>query len=330
LYVIADGYSVDYSDREGIRYLDAQDGTPGLLGGRYEVGAPAASVDEALARWDNVTRYIDRYGPNEADETALANLQADYERLVAESRITVMPSSLAGAGGLYGDPAFQLSATTLSAGQTISSYTPSFSNGLRNGFLTATRPGYELRDRAYQDFSDGNYVTGSLRYLGSLGLRTLATAQLPFDLTVSAARGHGFQPTPMDKQDAALLSMVTGAMGAMRKAIGFAAERSLLSNAEARVWYNQQLKTLDTSGPLTESTALRVHDARNALKQQTRDLMSDRAVAEQLARERPLEPFRYYVDKYTAQGYNNEALWQRIIQGSTTANPTVNSKFGIK
>ena len=58
--------------------------------------------------------------------------------------------------------------------------------------------------------------------------------------------------------------------------------------------------------------------------------MSDRAAAEQLSRERPLEPFQYYVDKYTAQGYKNEALWQRIIQGSTTANPDVNSKFGIK
>ena len=58
--------------------------------------------------------------------------------------------------------------------------------------------------------------------------------------------------------------------------------------------------------------------------------MSDRAAVEQLARERPLEPFQYYVDTYTAQGYNNEALWQRIIQGGTTANPDVNSKFGIK
>jgi hypothetical protein len=87
---------------------------------------------------------------------------------------------------------------------------------------------------------------------------------------------------------------------------------------------------LDTSGPLTEATALRVHDARNALKLEARDLMSDRAAAAQLARERPVEPFQYYVDKYTVQGYKGEALWQRIIQGSTTPNPKYNSKFGIK
>jgi hypothetical protein len=109
-----------------------------------------------------------------------------------------------------------------------------------------------------------------------------------------------------------------------------AAERTLLSNAEVRTFYNQQLKALDTSGPLSEATAMRVHDARNALKLEARDLMSDRAAAAQLARERPVMPFEYYVDKYSTQGYKGDALWQRIIKGSTTPNPAVNSKFGIK
>jgi hypothetical protein len=75
---------------------------------------------------------------------------------------------------------------------------------------------------------------------------------------------------------------------------------------------------------------MRVHDARNALKLEARDLMSDRAAAAQLARERPVMPFEYYVDKYSTQGYKGDALWQRIIKGSTTPNPAVNSKFGIK
>ena len=70
--------------------------------------------------------------------------------------------------------------------------------------------------------------------------------------------------------------------------------------------------------------------ARNALKQQARDMMSDRPAAELLARERPLEAFDYYVDKYRKQGYSGEALWDRIIKGSTSPNADVNSKFGIQ
>lgn len=112
--------------------------------------------------------------------------------------------------------------------------------------------------------------------------------------------------------------------------VSSAGGRTLLSNAEVRTFYNQQIKALDTSGSLSEATAMRVHDARNALKLEARDLMSDRAAAAQLAREQPVQPFQYYVDKYSVQGYRGDALWQRIIQGSTTPNPVVNSKFGIK
>lgn len=75
---------------------------------------------------------------------------------------------------------------------------------------------------------------------------------------------------------------------------------------------------------------MRVHEARNALKLEARDLMSDSAGAARLAQKNPVQPFDYYVDKYGAQGYKGKPLWQRIIQGSTTPNPTVNSKFGIK
>jgi hypothetical protein len=136
---------------------------------------------------------------------------------------------------------------------------------------------------------------------------------------------------------AALAAPVLGSVGRMEGigsvvegAGGVAAERTRLSNVEVRTFYNQQLKALDTSGPLTESTAMRVHEARNALKLEARDLMSDRAGAARLAQKNSVQPFEYYVDKYSAQGYKGVALWQRIIQGSTTPNPIVNSKFGIK
>ncbi len=103
-----------------------------------------------------------------------------------------------------------------------------------------------------------------------------------------------------------------------------------LTNAEVRTWYNTQVRSLDTSGALTRETAEGVHDARNLLKQQARDMMADRSTAAQLAKDHPLQPFEYYVEKYSKQGLEGEALWKRIIEGGTTPNATVNKQFGIK
>ena len=102
-----------------------------------------------------------------------------------------------------------------------------------------------------------------------------------------------------------------------------------LSNTDARILYNNRLKQIDTSGPLTLETAARVHAARNTLKQEIRNLMADKGAAEQLANEQPLRPLEYYIEKYSAEGYQGEALWKRIIEGGTTPNKTVNQKFGL-
>jgi hypothetical protein len=59
-------------------------------------------------------------------------------------------------------------------------------------------------------------------------------------------------------------------------------------------------------------------------------MMVDRAAAGQLAREQPLRSLSYYVQKYSAQGYQNEGLWQRIIQGGTTPNAAINEQFGVE
>jgi RHS repeat-associated core domain len=103
-----------------------------------------------------------------------------------------------------------------------------------------------------------------------------------------------------------------------------------LSNAETRLWYNKQLKSLDTSVSFTEENAMLLHGQRNTLKSQAREMMEDRASAKLLDKTDPLRPFNYYVEKYSAQGYSGESLWQKIIQGASTPNAKVNSKFGIK
>ncbi|MBX9860540.1 MAG: hypothetical protein K2Y20_13275 [Sphingomonas sp.] len=82
------------------------------------------------------------------------------------------------------------------------------------------QPGVDLRDSAYQDFREAAPLSGSLKYAGSLALRTIATVELPLNLVVSAVRGRGLEPAPVDKQDAALISGVLGAAGAVRAGIG--------------------------------------------------------------------------------------------------------------
>ncbi|MGG5507126.1 MULTISPECIES: RHS repeat-associated core domain-containing protein [unclassified Myroides] len=108
------------------------------------------------------------------------------------------------------------------------------------------------------------------------------------------------------------------------------AAKSGLTNAEARLWYNNQAKSLNTSVALTEQNAITLHRQRNALKTQTRAMMADREAAKMLDKIYPIQPFSYYVNKYSKQGFSGEKLWEKIIQGSTTPNKNVNAKFGIK
>jgi RHS repeat-associated protein len=103
-----------------------------------------------------------------------------------------------------------------------------------------------------------------------------------------------------------------------------------LPNIEVRSWYIQQLKQIDTNGPRTEEFARQIVAERNALKLQARDLMVNRAEAALLDSTRPIESFEYYVQKYSAQGYSGEDLWDRIIIGGTTPNPAVNAKYHVR
>jgi RHS repeat-associated protein len=120
----------------------------------------------------------------------------------------------------------------------------------------------------------------------------------------------------------------TACLAALPVASGSAGR--LLSDTAARKWYNDAVKQIDTNLPLTRESAEQVHAQRNALKRQARDLMADRDEAARLDLDYPLQDFDYYVDKYTAQGYHGEHLWERIMQGGTTTNPAVNQQFGVQ
>ncbi|KIA95233.1 hypothetical protein OC25_07940 [Pedobacter kyungheensis] len=103
-----------------------------------------------------------------------------------------------------------------------------------------------------------------------------------------------------------------------------------LSNAEVREWYNIETKSINTAIAPTEKNAMLTNIQRNSLKYQARYMMADREAATALDVSDPIKPLEFYVKKYTEQGYSGENLWQKIIQGSSKPNPTVNAKFGIK
>lgn len=140
---------------------------------------------------------------------------------------------------------------------------------------------------------------------------------------LGAGLGHGVMIVGPSRLAAGRVQYIGRAGGGVEAIV-------LRSNTEVRTWYSEQVKNLDTSGPLTEATAARVNEARNSLKQQARDMMMDRPAANQLANEQPLLPLPHYVEKYSSQGYQNEALWQRIIEGSRSPNPAVDQRFGVR
>jgi filamentous hemagglutinin len=83
---------------------------------------------------------------------------------------------------------------------------------------------------------------------------------------------------------------------------------------------------MEAQGASREAIARRVSNLRNVLKQRSRNMMADRAVAESLP---PIRPFEHYVEKYSAEGLSGDALYNRIIERALTPNPLVNAKYGI-
>jgi RHS repeat-associated protein len=87
-----------------------------------------------------------------------------------------------------------------------------------------------------------------------------------------------------------------------------------------RKWYSDKVKGIDINIAPTEANARSVVGQRNALKQQGRDLMSDRKAAANLDITDPIRDFDYYNTKYSGD-------YQKIMQGGTKPNPAVNKKY---
>ena len=103
-----------------------------------------------------------------------------------------------------------------------------------------------------------------------------------------------------------------------------------LSNKEVRMWYSEQVKSINTNIAPTEANAKMIVEKRNQFKRQARELMSDRNKANELDKNYPIREFDYYKEKYSKMGYSGEDLYKRIMEGGSTPNSTVNEKYGVK
>ena len=102
------------------------------------------------------------------------------------------------------------------------------------------------------------------------------------------------------------------------------------SDLKVRNLYNEKLNSLNINVEFTEKNARFLVEQRNIIKAEARNLMINRQQANLLDKTRPIQPFEYYVDKYSKQGYTGDALWEKIITGSAKPNAEVNKLFGIE
>ena len=115
--------------------------------------------------------------------------------------------------------------------------------------------------------------------------------------------------------------------------------RHSLSNDDVRDWYHAQEdripSLIDDNAPL-EIQARQAHELRNRFRADARELMSDRAAAERLYRDRPNSTWNEQVERArrdirkrsNIQNPTNDDIHRHIIGNSTKSDPTIDTQFG--
>ncbi len=103
----------------------------------------------------------------------------------------------------------------------------------------------------------------------------------------------------------------------------------VMTNQEVRLWYNNQIKRINTNVKPTKYNAKKISKQRAYFKRKARRLMSDQGDINYLNKNFPVQNYNYYYNKYYNQGFRGKSLYERIIQGSKTPNSNINKKFGI-
>ena len=105
------------------------------------------------------------------------------------------------------------------------------------------------------------------------------------------------------------------------------------NDKEVRIWYNEQDKKIgekiNTKDTL-ENQAKEAHRLRNLYKQQARNMMNNRKGADNFNKERPLQPFEFYVNKYLKQFETLDDVYKAIIDSSMRPNKQINQIMGLE
>jgi hypothetical protein len=109
-----------------------------------------------------------------------------------------------------------------------------------------------------------------------------------------------------------------------------------LSDAETRTVYlqgEQRMRELNDQlakqGVSAEDRAKIMFDQRNALRSWARDLMSDRALADQLNQTDRNLTWDQLIAKLQARGLSGDDLWNTLIDSASRSRPSVNDSLGI-
>lgn len=105
-----------------------------------------------------------------------------------------------------------------------------------------------------------------------------------------------------------------------------------LDNKAAREWYLEQERLiperLDPNAPL-EAQARQAHALRNEARTMARDLMADRDLAAQLARDNPNLSWNDIVARTQGKGFQGDDMLREIISSSQRSRTSVNQKLGL-
>lgn len=106
-----------------------------------------------------------------------------------------------------------------------------------------------------------------------------------------------------------------------------------MSDVDVRKWYIAHdkgiLEQVDTTKTLKEQ-AEQACSLRNEYKRQARELMADQEKRKYLDKERPINDFEFYYDKYSKMYSTDEEIYKAIIDSSMRPNKKVNKSLGLE
>jgi RHS repeat-associated protein len=118
--------------------------------------------------------------------------------------------------------------------------------------------------------------------------------------------------------------------GGMR---GLWSSRGKLSNEAARKWYLSQEAKISSqlnSKLSLKAQARQAFELRNKIRTEARQLMKDQELAKQLDINEPNMSWDEIILKYQNEGYKDDALWNKIIEGSQKSRESVNQSLNVK